>query len=186
MTASTPIPNVTEECVVRSLAQTTLTVSTVANVYGSFNFQLANANVGTGFFDQYRIEAIRFTLWPQNNAIGLVTNSTTSLVPVYLVIDYDDSTNLGSIAAAESYSNCVVVHPGQSFERVFKPRMALAAYSGAFTSYANVADTWIDAASTSVQHYGIKYAIPGITTGQTQYQSWDVHIEYFIRFRRSI
>jgi hypothetical protein len=180
------IPVVTEDSVVRAVAQGTIVSQATTATQTNYNFQLANANVGAGFFDQYKIEAIRFTIAPQNNAIGLVTNSTTTLVPLYCVIDYDDNNNLGSAAAAESYSTCIVLHPGESLERTFCPRMAVAAYSGAFTSYANVQPMWIDAASTTVQHYGIKTFVPGAAAAQTQLQSWDVIVEYFIRFRKSI
>lgn len=185
-TASCLVPKVTEEALVRSTATTTITASATVSVKPTFNFTLAGAQVGSGFFDQYRIEAIRFTIAPQNNAVGLVTNSTTTLQPLYCVIDYDDSTALSSAGAAVVYSNCIVLNPGESCERVFQPRMAMAAYSGAFTSYAVMDPQWIDAASSSVQHYGIKCWVDPCTIGQTLLQSWDVTVEYFIRFRKSI
>jgi hypothetical protein len=147
---------------------------------------MATAAVSTGFWDQYMIEAVRFTIQPQNNAIGLVTNSTTALELLYCVIDYDDSTALSTAANAMAYSNCVVLGPGESCERTFQPRMAVAAYAGAFTSYGNVAPQWIDSASTGVQHYGIKLYVPGATAAQTLLQSWNYTVEYFIRFRKSI
>jgi len=46
--------------------------------------------------------------------------------------------------------------------------MAVAAYSGAFTSYSNLVGGWIDSASPAVQHYGIKLATP-IATGSIAY-----------------
>jgi len=132
------------------------------------------------------MEAVRVTVSPQNNAIGLVINSTTSLVPIYCVIDYDDASALSSAANASAYTNCVVMNPGESCERVFQPRMALAAYAGAFTSYANVGPQWIDAASNAVQHYGVKFWIPVATAGQTLLQTWDLTIEEFYSFRKAI
>jgi hypothetical protein len=185
-TVSCPLPRVTETCIVRALANATLTAQPTANTAASYAFSISSANVGTGFWDQYRIDAIRFVVQPQNNAIGLVTNSTTALTPLYCVIDYDDVTNLTSAAAAQSYSNCISLAPGESMERTFQPRIAVAAYSGAFTSYANMAPQWIDAASTGVNHYGVKVFIPGVTAAQTLLQSWDVVVEYFISFRKSI
>jgi len=185
-TVSCPLPRVTETCIVRALANATLTAQATANTAASYSFSLSNANVGAGFWDQYKIEAIRFVIQPQNNAIGLVTNSTTTLTPLYCVIDYDDVTNLTSAAQAQSYSNCISLGPGESLERTFEPRLAMAAYSGAFTSYANMPPQWIDAASTGVNHYGVKVFIPGVTAAQTLLQSWDVVVEYFIRFRKSI
>jgi hypothetical protein len=185
-TASCSVPRVTEHCVARAIANTTITATPTTDVKTSYNFQLGNANIGVGFFDQYRIVAMRATFAAQNNAIGLVTNTTTTLSPMYIVIDYDDSNNLPNVATAESYSNCLVLHPGQSCQRTFRPRMALGAYTGTFVGFANVADQWIDAASTTVQHYGIKTIVPGVTAAQTLLQSWDVQFEYFIEFRKTI
>lgn len=185
-TMSCALPKVTERAVVRGVANSSITATPTSILSTNYNFQIGTANVGTGFFDQYRILAIRFTVAAQNNAIGLVTNSTTTLVPMYIVIDYDDSSSLGTVAAAEAYSNCLVLHPGESCERIFKPRMAVGAYTGTFAGFANMADQWIDAASTSVQHYGIKTVVPGVTAAQTLLQSWDIHIEYFIELRKSI
>lgn len=152
----------------------------------TYYFSLASANVGSGFFDQYRILAIRFNLRAQQNAIGLTTNSTTTVTPIYCVIDYDDASSLGSANAAMAYSNCLVLSPGQSCSRTFKPRAAMAAYNGTFGGYASVASPWIDANSNTVQHYGVKLYIPGVTAGQTLLQSWEVEIEYFIQFKKVI
>lgn len=149
-------------------------------------FTLANFNLGTGYYDQYRFEAIRFTISPANNAIGLTTTSTTTVTPIYCVIDYDDATALGSVSAALAYTNCVTLNPGESVERVFRPRMALAAYNGSFGGYANSEPLWIDAASSNVQHYGIKLYIPGVTAAQTQLQQWNVTIEGFFKMRKAI
>lgn len=186
MTISTRIPRVTQTTTVRGVGHTTLTASSSANVAGAFDFRLANANVGGGFYDLYKIEAIRWSCRPQNNAIGLVTNSTTTLVELYCAIDYDDATTPSSAATLEAYSTCLVLPPGQSCSRTFKPRMAVAAYQGAFTGYASFAPTWIDVAYPNVQHYGVKYFIPQATALQTQLQSWDITIEYFFTFKKSI
>lgn len=153
---------------------------------GNFQFNLANVSNATTFqnlFDQYRIDAIRMTIKPQNNAVGLVTNSTTTLVPLYVVIDYDNVSNLTTVASALAYQNCVVLEPGESVVRDFQPRIAMAAYSGAFTSFANVEPMWIDSASPSVQHYGVKFLIPGVAAAQTILQSWDITFEYYLSFK---
>jgi hypothetical protein len=134
-------------------------------------------------WDQYRIDAVRMTITAQNNAVGLVTNSTTALTALYTVIDYDNSTNLGSIATARQYSNCAVLEPGKSLIRTFQPRVAIGAYSGAFTSFANMTPPWIDCSSASVNHYGIKIFVPGVTAAQTQLQSWDINFEYYVSLK---
>ncbi len=41
---------------------------------------------------------------------------------------------------------------------MLEPHLAIGAYSGAFTSFANTNSTqWVDANSPSVQYYGVKY-----------------------------
>jgi hypothetical protein len=185
-TISCPLPRVTEYAVVKGTQQSTITASATIDQKPTYYFSLYNAAVGAGFFDQYRYKAVRVSIRPQQNAVGLTTNSTTTVVPLYCVIDYDDDAALGSIGAAEAYSNCVVLEPGQSLSRTFKPRIAMAAYSGAFTSYANMEPQWIDAASNGVRHYGIKIYVPAATAGQTTLQSWDIVIESFIEMRQAI
>jgi hypothetical protein len=186
-TQSCALPRITEYAVVRGTANAVITASASIDVKTNYAFQMANANVNTGYFDQYRIAAIRFVAAAQNNAIGLVTNSTTSIVPMYIVLDFDDASNLASVAAAEAYSNCLVLHPGESCERIFKPRVAVGAYTGSvFTGFANMPDLWIDSASTNVQHYGVKTIVPAATAAQTLLQTWDISIEYFIEMRKAI
>lgn len=185
-TRSCRLPVVTEMTVVKGTQTATIVAQAAASQNPTYNFTMSSYNVGTGFFDQYRFEAIRFTITPQNNAIGLIATAANSLVPIYCVIDYDDSTALATANAASAYSTCVVVNPGESVERIFRPHMALAAYSGAFTSYANVAPTWIDSSSNTVQHYGIKLFVPGATAGQTVLQSWDITVEAFVSLKKSI
>lgn len=186
VTISTRLPRVTETTIIRALANDVITASATANVAGAYTFTLNSANVGVGFFDMYKIEAVRVNIRPQQNAIGLFTNSTNAVAPFYNVIDYDDASSLASAGDAESYSTCLALPVGQSCSRTFRPRMALAAYQGTFTGYANVASTWIDSSYPSVQHYGLKYFVPKVTTGQTQLQSWDISIEYFISLKKSI
>jgi hypothetical protein len=45
------------------------------------------------------------------------------------------------------------------------------------------ANVWIDMASQSVNHYGIKYYIPQATAAQTQLPSWLIVAELFVEFR---
>lgn len=188
-TLSTRVPRVTDIFTARSLTVTTsgITASATVNVAPTYNFSLSdidNANAFIGLFDQYRIDAVRFIIKPNNNAIGLVTNSTTSIVPLYCVIDYDNTGTLASAVAARSYDNCVILTAGESLCRTFKPHVAVAAYSGAFSSFANQEDEWIDSDSSTVQHYGIKVFVPAATAAQTLLQSWTVEREYFISFRK--
>jgi hypothetical protein len=186
-TVSCPLPRTTQQVTFRQIAENGLSVSNSANTSNTYLFKLNNLDQSGTFqtlFDQYRIDAVRVSIIPQNNAINLVTNTSTSLQELYCVIDYDDATALASAAAARQYDNLIVLAPGESCERLFQPHMAIAAYSGAFTSYTNVAPMWIDIANDAVEHYGIKIWIPQATAAQTLLQSWNLQYEYFVSFRQ--
>jgi hypothetical protein len=164
-----------------------LTVTPTATQNPTYTFSLGDLDESTeftGLFDQYRIDCVCFKLLPMQNAIGLTTNSTTTCVTPYVVVDYDDASAITSAAQARSFESCIIVPPGKECTRQFRPRIAIAAYSGTFTSFANMADQWIDSNSNSVAHYGIKVFLPGATAAQTLLQSWTVEREYWLSFRK--
>lgn len=128
--------------------------STTAAVAAGLYFSLAslpNYTILTGCFDRYRVLYLQFQFQP-------VSVSATGL-PLCTAIDYDDS----STPSGEIYQRdtAMVTPLNTYFERTCKPRMALAVYSGSFTSYANhTANEWVDSGSPNVQYYGLKYYLP--------------------------
>jgi hypothetical protein len=184
-TASCSVPKIPRNYLFRFLdsTQTLLSGSNVGTTAGSYYFSL-NANVQSGtlvsLFDQYRFLACRFRFLPRQN---LIAPSASTYPPLYTVIDYDNATAPASRGAIQSYSNCSESQVYESVERTFCPHIATAAYSGSFTSYSNMAKVWIDSASPSVQHYGIKY---WIDTCPIPIPVWDIVVEYWIQFRNTI
>jgi hypothetical protein len=144
---------------------------------------LGNASTYGALFDQYRIIAVAVTAYP--DIIDVTVAPNVAYIPrLYSCIDYDDSSTAGlTISAIQQYDSCVVSPAATSITRVVEPHVALAAYSGAFTSFANVSREWIDVASTGVQHYGVKFGIPGGIAGQTILQSYVVEAVFIIQFR---
>jgi len=126
-------------------------------------------------FDQYRIMQVVAFFEPRNPSAALAVGGTISTA-----LDYDD----GSAPAAndlQQYDTDLDVPIGTYFERVFNPRIAYAAYgSGAFTSYANQRAGWIDVASPSVPHYGLKFFM---TSGTSSIPVYDVKATVLIQFR---
>jgi len=170
----------------RQVVNTKVLTQTATAQFVAYSFQLSDLDNSADLsqlFDQYKIEAVGVSIRPVNNAIGLFTNSTTSMSDFYCVIDYDDNNALTSTAQARQYDNCMTLMPAESGYRMFKPRVAAALYQGGFTGYGNLKDQWIDLASNSVNHYGIKIAIGGGTVGQTTLQVWELEFEYFVSFR---
>jgi hypothetical protein len=153
---------------------------------GGYAFVLSNVpgyTEYTALFDQYKIEMVRVIWRPRWNfsAIGSIA---TDVNPLFIsVIDYDDASTL-TIAQSLEYQSYKETRFDQDHVRCIKPRIALGAYSGTFTSFANVPAPWIDCASPSVQHYGIKFVVSGGALGQTALMTYSAEVEYFVKFRQ--
>jgi len=148
--------------------------STSVESFAGFQFNvnaLPQITTLTSLFDQYRITKVEFWLIP-NGVAAAVTGLIAS------VIDYDDATSLTTFNQALEYQNVLSTQPDTGHYRAFVPHVALAAYSGTFTSFANEPSPWIDAASPSVQHYGIKTAFT-VTSSIASYSTiYRLHTEW--------
>lgn len=135
----------------------------------------ANASTLAALFDQYMIDQLELWLMPQAS----VASSSLFTGVLTTVIDLDDTTALSSIDVAGEYESCVTSEVSQGHYRHFKPHVAIATYAGAFTSFANKANVWIDAAYPSVQHYGMKV---NVTTTSVAL-AFDLVVKAHFRFR---
>jgi hypothetical protein len=163
------------------LVQHTSAVGTVSSNGYYFSLdQIPSYTEFTALFDQYRIDKIELCFIPVANAVA-PTGSTQGQLTT--VIDYDDATVLATEAGAFNYESAQVVPVWQIHKRVLKPRIAMAGYAGAFSSYVNIGNQWIDSASPSVQHYGLK-AIVGPASGALV-MSWDIIVKYYFSCRNT-
>jgi len=156
------------------LSMAFLTSSVTVPVFASISFtvnSLDQISHLTALWDQYRITLIEAWLVPNNNT-AIVGGNVAS------VIDYDDANNLTTYAQALDYVNVVSANGDLAHYRCFKPHCAVAAYSGSFTSFLNVESPWIDAASPSVQHYGLKFATPTTTAAIVYDLTYRLHTEW--------
>jgi hypothetical protein len=136
-----------------SVLVTSVTVPTFgANAFSLNDFVMRTEY--TGLFDQYKIELFEIWIEPLNSQS--VTSASVGMV--VSAVDFDDATTPSTISSVESKQNSITSGGYDGHYHRFHPHMAVAAYSGAFTSFSNEPAGWIDSASPSVQHYGIKYA----------------------------
>jgi hypothetical protein len=152
-----------------------MTSSTVA-VFSTLSLTLTNFGNVTNFagvFDQYRFRMAEVTIYP---GIDQSTSGTVGLL--HTVIDYDDS-NTPTITGLLDYQNVIVTRGDEVQKRTFVPHAAVAAYSGAFTSYSNVTSPWIDTSSPNVSHFGVKLGI----TPTTNVNSYSIVARCWIQFR---
>jgi hypothetical protein len=157
--------------------------SAVTNTYLAYSFTLGdvpNSTEFTGMFDQYRFKRVMFVALPHctYNPVAAAANSTTKLL---ITPDYDDDTVLSAENDILQYPSVEIYNFDKEIRKTITPRMAVAAYSGAFTSYANMDNQWIDAASPSVKHYGLKIVILAASTALLS--GWRVFLTYDLEFR---
>jgi hypothetical protein len=153
---------------------TAINTSTTTPSFGSIAFILNSfdqAGSLAALFDQYRIAMIEIWLTPQFTAGNTSTNYAS-------VIDYDDSALLTTYQQALDYQNVVDTQLSVGQYRRFIPHVAVATYSGAFTSFMNVTAPWIDCSSPSVLHYGLKLAAPASTVSGNVQAVARVHMSF--------
>lgn len=160
---------------------TFITSSSTVPTFGAFNINLsnlANSAIYTACFDQYKIEEVEVWIEPSAGAANIPTNVGLLCTS----IDLDDSTAPTSFSTLESSQTALVTNAMAGHYHKFCPHMAVAVYSGAFTSFANAPADWIDCGSPSVQHYGIKGAIT-----DTSYVSiWKYNVRAKVSFRQTL
>lgn len=129
------------------------TSTTLPTFYArSFTFNdVQQVSSFTAVFDQYRIDELELWLYPD------VSNSASTTNPTYYsAIDYDDANAPTALGSLQQYTNVIETTMNNGHYMRFRPHVAIAAYSGAFTSFMNQKSNWIDSGSPGVQHYGIK------------------------------
>lgn len=132
--------------------------STTLPVYASSAFNLSqfgSASQYTSLFDQYRFEEIEVWIEPLNDSTAV---SSTAFVSA---IDLDDATTPASFQEVADRQGSLSGTTLSGHYHRWKPHMAVALYSGVFTSFGNEVADWIDVGSPSVQHYGLKVATFG-------------------------
>lgn len=148
-----------------------------------------------GVFDQYKISAVKVLMITTPS--GLAGNESQAAIqnaaPQYWVsaIDYDNTTTIAASTSLDSYGN-VKNHSspsigGKMVSRYFKPRIAVAAYAGTFTSYANTR-SWVDCNNATVQHYGFRLAFNSGANSISSASPFavDIRVCYYLSFRAPI
>ena len=122
---------------------------------------LPNYDEFTKLFDQYRITRWEIFFSFDRNGSECGDSGTQRGLPYLTVVrDFDDANVLTTLAAYSQYDPCYHTRLDKPLIKYsIVPHIAMAAYSGAFTSYANRQLQWIDVGSADVIHYGYKYAV---------------------------
>jgi len=139
-------------------------------------------------FDQYRIDEIEVHLIPVYNVVDAhgTASPNNGCPPSVIVLDYDDNTSLASITAAFEYDNSQIITPYQGAVVKVRPKITPAMYAGAFFTGYGVEDSaegpWLDVASDTVDHYGIKMWVNPLANASTETLGWYAYAQYTISF----
>jgi hypothetical protein len=179
--AGRPQPALTSLCpqLVTTLAYTVpnyVTTSTTVPTYASTYFRLSdcfNYAPYTALFDQYKMLEVEVWLNPTAITTGVYGD-------FYTAVDLDDTTTPTSVNNVAQKPGALITAGQAGHYHRWTPHMAVAAYSGTFVSYLNADACWIDAASPSVQHYGLKCAFGASSTAAVVY---DLQVRIKFAFR---
>jgi hypothetical protein len=130
-----------------------------SNLSFSLNQNLNDYTNYAAIFDQYCIHSAIVRVTPQLSTGG----SNQVYGRIITALDYDNVANLGSEATLLQYNSAVESELiiGRSMERLVRPAMAPATWSGgAFSGY-GVSRMWLNSTSTGVPHYGIRVMVSG-------------------------
>jgi len=140
-----------------SVDQAFATTSNAGAVFAELTVQLSsNVNDYTSLiaaFDQYRCTRVQCWLVPRVGPSQISATANVGLCTT--VVDYDDA-SAPTYAQLLEYRNALTAPGVCGHYRDFKPHTAMAVYAGAFTSFANMTDVWLDCASSGVYYYGMK------------------------------
>jgi len=105
----------------------------------------------TSLFDEYKIDLLEAWVDP-----SLINSSTVGSTLYHTCVDLDDANTPANAADVAARQGVVTSLTGTGHYHKWRPYVANALYSGAFTSYGSEPSPWIDCASPGVQHFGLK------------------------------
>lgn len=165
----------------------TITTYYAGSIYFSLD-QLPDYTEFTALFDRYKIAGVKvvfrsFNISSLSDVQGQANGQLGGVI--HYITDYDDAAvptasdvGVQALREHENYRTASIFNSrGLFLKRYVRPRIALAAYAGAFTSYANVKPMWIDAASPSVQHYGLKFIVELLASQANFTQNFNFTVE---------
>lgn len=145
---------------------------------------LPNYTEFTALFDSYKIDKIKQTFIYSHN-MSYQGQTYNGLPLIGIVRDEDDVTSLSTVADYTQYESFKLKRLDKIFSITTVPHMALATYSGAFTSYTDTKPMWLDCNSSGVEHYGFKWFLEkpyANASGQTA-GTLRVITKYYLSFK---
>jgi hypothetical protein len=141
---------------------TFLAVAAAVPAFGAASFALSSFSAATPYtslFDQYKFEQVE--AWIET---PIAQGSTTFPTQLVSCVDLDDANTPTTLSLVQNHQGALMTGGAAGHYHKWVPHMAVAVYSGAFTSFSNAPAGWIDSGSPSVQHYGLKAGVSNATS----------------------
>jgi len=155
--------------------------ATFLNAY-QFSLNQVGGNLGAfgNLYDQYKINKVVISFVPKFTDSDIGTTPTGGqLGMIATCLDYDDASIPLAVGDILEYNNAKL-HRSRTITRVLKPCVNFAVSTGATTGISTKQSPWLDAAVTTVPHFGVKIGI----TGTAVPQSYDIICKYYLSFRQ--
>jgi hypothetical protein len=155
----------------------TITIPASGVVETNFSFNLSQHNESsslTTLFDQWTIPQVSITF-----ESALAPGSTTGPAQFHTALDFDNITNISTVAAIEDFPSCnsVAMQPQTRFVRSVKPSARSYSTSGGSGNNALiVGPQWVDCAVPGVPFFGIR------TIGTSAGASYGINVTTLIWF----
>lgn len=161
-----------------------LTSSNAAAVLGAMSFTKTSAGDSSSMsavFDQYRITKIKVFIISNNTPQA--PGASTAIAQVYTAIDYDDAVAPSTVTEVLNYDNSMIHVAGANATRTFRPKVIGYVYGGGSTAGEVKESPWLDCATSSIEHFGLKYCVTqGTSTNQL---SWSLWAQLFIEYKNA-
>lgn len=146
----------------------------------ALNFTLAavpNASEFTTLYDQYQIKSVKVQVIPKftETALGEFQGNMWS------ALDYDDANAPTALATLLQYQNLKRTRMNRLHKRYIRPCLSAEIFNtGLTTTYSPKRNTWIDCASDTTEHYGMKLWFDGLNSDTIIY---DLQVTYYLAFK---
>lgn len=138
-----------------------------------------NAGEFTALYDQYQIKGVKISLIPRytESSAGVAGQVIGNM---WSALDYDDASVPANVDTLLQYQNVKRTRMNQVHSRFLRPMIANEIYNtGVATAYAPKRNVWIDCASDTTEHYGIKFWFDSSAAGVT----FDVQVKFYLAFK---
>lgn len=154
----------------------------------SFSFQISDINNSASIgnlYDQFRLNAVKITFWPQLDSYSTTNTSSATNTPIiYTAIDFDNAATPSNAGTLDQYTTLKKSYFKRPHSRYFHPQALAAMYlSSTQTGYYNVRKPWVNMTNQALPHYGIIGAIISTNSADTVEQFVRVTCTYYFQCR---